>query len=83
VARKLLPGIEANSIQREWMGFRPSTPDSLPVIGRSPRCRDVFYAFEHGHLGLTLSAITAQLIAGIVSDRPDPFDITPYRIGRF
>lgn len=83
VARKLLPGINGNSIRREWMGFRPSTPDSLPVIGRSPRCRDVFYAFGHGHLGLTLSAITAQLIAGIVSDRPNPFDITPYRIGRF
>lgn len=82
-ARKVLPGIEGNSIHREWMGFRPSTPDSLPVIGRSPRCRDVFYAFGHGHLGLTLSAITAQLIAGIISDRPNPFDISPYRIGRF
>lgn len=83
IARKLLPGIEANSVQREWMGFRPSTPDSLPVIGRSPRCRDVFYAFGHGHLGLTLSAITAQLIAGIIGDRPNRFDISPYRIGRF
>jgi D-amino-acid dehydrogenase len=83
VARKMLPGIEANSIHREWMGFRPSTPDSLPVIGRSPRCRDVFYAFGHGHLGLTLSAITAQLVAGVIGDRPNPFDITPYRIGRF
>ena len=83
VARKLLPGIDGNSIQREWMGFRPSTPDSLPVIGRSPRCRDVFYAFGHGHLGLTMSAITAQLIAGIIGGRPNSIDITPYRIGRF
>ena len=82
-ACKLLPGMEGNSVQREWMGFRPSTPDSLPVIGRSPRCRDVFYAFGHGHLGLTLSAITAQIVAGIISERPDPFDLTPYRIGRF
>jgi D-amino-acid dehydrogenase len=82
-ARTVLPGLTGQTIQREWMGYRPSTPDSLPVIGRSPRCKSVFYAFGHGHLGLTLSAITAQLIAGIVSERPDPFDMDPYRIDRF
>ena len=65
------------------MGYRPSTPDSLPVIGRSPHCNQVFYAFGHGHLGLTMSAITAQLIAGMVSGRAAPFDLTPYRINRF
>ena len=79
----VLPGTRLQPIQREWMGHRPSTPDSLPVIGRSPRCNNVFYAFGHGHLGLTLSAITAQLIAGMVSGRADPFDLTPYRIARF
>jgi D-amino-acid dehydrogenase len=83
IARKVLPGIKGNSVQREWMGFRPSTPDSLPVIGRSPRCRDVFYAFGHGHLGLTLSAITAQAVGAIIGGDPGPFDMTPYQIGRF
>ena len=82
-ARSMLPGIAGQAIQREWMGYRPSTPDSLPVIGRSPRCRNVYYAFGHGHLGLTLSAITATLIAGIVSQHPAPFDMHPYRIERF
>lgn len=82
-ARSVLPGITEQTIQREWMGYRPSTPDSLPVIGRSPRCKDVFYAFGHGHLGLTLSAITAQLITGMVSGHPGPFDTAPYRINRF
>lgn len=80
---KVLPGTRLQTVQREWMGHRPSTPDSMPVIGRSPRCRDVFYAFGHGHLGLTLSAITAQLIAGMASDRAQPFDLHPYRINRF
>jgi D-amino-acid dehydrogenase len=80
---KVLPGTRTQSVQREWMGHRPSTPDSLPVIGRSPHCSNVFYAFGHGHLGLTLSAITAQLIAGLVSGRTEPFDLTPYRIARF
>jgi D-amino-acid dehydrogenase len=82
-ARNVLPGITGQSIQREWMGYRPSTPDSLPVIGRSPRCENVFYAFGHGHLGLTLSAITAQLVAGMVNGDPEPFDLSPYRIARF
>jgi D-amino-acid dehydrogenase len=81
--RSVLPGTRSQTVQREWMGHRPSTPDSLPVIGRSPRCNNVFYAFGHGHLGLTLSAVTAQLIAGMVSGRADPFDLTPYRIARF
>jgi len=83
LACNLLPGISGQTIQREWMGFRPSTPDSVPVIGRSPRCSNVFYAFGHGHVGLTLSAVTAQLIAGMVGGRPDPFDMKPYRIDRF
>lgn len=83
LACSLLPGIGGQGIQREWMGFRPSTPDSVPVIGRSPHCSNVFYAFGHGHVGLTLSAVTAQLIAGMVGGRPDPFDMKPYRIDRF
>jgi D-amino-acid dehydrogenase len=83
LACNLLPGISGQTIQREWMGFRPSTPDSVPVIGRSPRCGNVFYAFGHGHVGLTLSAVTAQLIAGMVGGRPAPFDMKPYRIDRF
>ncbi len=82
-AREVLPGLDASQVEREWMGRRPSTPDSLPVIGRSPRCRDVCYAFGHGHLGLTLAAISAQLVAGIMRDVPEPFDLTPYRIARF
>jgi D-amino-acid dehydrogenase len=82
-ARSVLPGLAGQEIQREWMGFRPSTPDSLPVIGRSPKCNNVFYAFGHGHLGLTLAAITAQLVAGMVTGFPDPFDLAPYRIARF
>ena len=82
-ARRVLPGIAEQTVQREWMGFRPSTPDSLPVIGRSPRCRNVFYAFGHGHLGLTLSAITAQWVANLVSGRANGVDMTPYRIERF
>ena len=55
LAALYLPGLRAEGRTR-WMGHRPTTPDSLPVIGRSPRRRDVLYAFGHGHIGLTARA---------------------------
>lgn len=65
------------------MGFWPSTPDSLPVIGASPQGNEVVHAFGHGHLGLTLSAITALMVADAVAGRPPRFDPGSYSIGRF
>jgi glycine/D-amino acid oxidase-like deaminating enzyme len=67
----------------KWMGCRPSLPDSLPVIGRIPAAPSIVGAFGHQHLGLTLSAITAELVAAIVRNRPPPLDIAPYAISRF
>jgi D-amino-acid dehydrogenase len=66
----------------EWMGCRPSTPDSLPVIGTDPRDPRIIFAFGHGHLGLTLSAATARHVAALVAGRPDPM-LRPFGIGRF
>ena len=82
-AHAALPGLSGRAPVTEWMGFRPSTPDSLPVIGASPRAPEVFHAFGHGHLGLTLSAITALMIADAVAGRPSRFDPTPYSVARF
>jgi len=67
----------------EWMGHRPATPDGLPVIGASKRHANVFYAFGHGHVGLTQAATTGRLIADLVGGRRPPLDLTPYAIGRF
>jgi D-amino-acid dehydrogenase len=60
-ARSLFPDL--GEPDREWMGFRPSIPDSLPVIGASRGGDDVILAFGHGHLGVTLAPITAELVA--------------------
>jgi D-amino-acid dehydrogenase len=81
-AREALPGL-SDRVTREWLGYRPSTPDSLPVIGRSARSRSVFYAFGHQHLGLTLGAITGRLIAAAVGGRDPEIDLTPFRADRF
>jgi D-amino-acid dehydrogenase len=67
----------------EWMGFRPSLPDSLPAIGRSAADPRVVYAFGHGHLGLTQSAATARLVADIMSGRVPPLDLAPFNPQRF
>ena len=65
------------------MGHRPATPDSLPVIGASASRGDVYYAFGHGHVGLTLAATTATLLADLVTGRAPDVDLTPYAISRF
>ncbi len=78
---RLLPGLGEPA--REWLGFRPSMPDSLPVIGPSPRDPRIIYAFGHGHIGLTLAGITGRIVADLVSNRTVPIDIDPLRPDRF
>jgi D-amino-acid dehydrogenase len=81
-SRAVLPGLKPE-MRSTWMGFRPSMPDSLPVIGPSPRHPNVYYAFGHGHLGLTLGAVTGRMIADLVAGRPPVVEPTPYQITRF
>jgi D-amino-acid dehydrogenase len=82
LATRYLPGLRAKGGTR-WMGHRPTTPDSLPVIGRSPRRRDVLYAFGHGHTGLTFGPTTGRLIAELAAGRSPSLDLMPFAIERF
>ncbi len=82
VAKRLYPGLDV-SRRTEWMGFRPSMPDSLPVIGASPRYTNAFLAFGHGHIGLTTAAATGRAIADLAAGRPTAFDLAPFRPDRF
>jgi D-amino-acid dehydrogenase len=68
---------------KQWMGFRPSLPDTLPVIGRSPTSARVIYAFGHGHLGLTQCAATAHLVRDLALGNAPSIDMHPYRAERF
>ena len=81
-AKRFLPGLQTEG-GREWMGYRPSLPDSLPVIGPSPRHAGLFHAFGHGHLGLTQAAATGRLIRALVSGEASPIDCSPFRANRF
>jgi D-amino-acid dehydrogenase len=81
-AARFLPDLRTTG-GRHWMGFRPSMPDSLPVIDVAPGHSRVILAFGHGHLGLTQSAGTAEIIADLVDGVPPAIDITPFRATRF
>ncbi len=80
--QRMLPDIRTTQ-GTQWMGRRPSMPDSLPVIGPSLRHGNVYYAFGHGHVGLCGAAPTGRIIADLVAGRKPPIDISPYRPGRF
>ncbi len=80
-ARAIFPDL--GEPDRTWMGFRPSLPDSLPVIGPSRGGAEVIHAFGHGHIGLTLAPITARIVADLVGGRAPELDITPYLPTRF
>ena len=80
-ARALFPQLGQPS--RNWMGFRPSMPDSVPVIGPSRAGEDVIHAYGHGHIGVTLAPITARIVADLVAGRAPDVDITPCRADRF
>ncbi len=81
-AKRFMPGLRTEG-GTQWMGFRPSLPDSLPAIGVSATDERVVYAFGHGHLGLTQSAATARLVADIIFGRLPPLDLAPFRPQRF
>ncbi len=81
-AEAVMPGLRVEG-GVPWMGFRPSLPDSLPVIGQSTRAPQVLYAFGHGHLGLTQCAGTARLVADLVLSHAPAIPLDPYRPERF
>jgi glycine/D-amino acid oxidase-like deaminating enzyme len=81
-ARRWFPGLRTGGKTR-WLGFRPSMPDSLPVIGRSPRFSNVYLAFGHGHCGMMLGPRTGALVADLAAGRDPGIDMSPYRPDRF
>lgn len=81
-AERFLPGLKTEG-GKQWMGFRPSIPDSLPVIGPSRSSNSVIYAFGHGHLGLTQSAATARLVSQMIKGEDTAISVDPFRASRF
>lgn len=82
--RSILPQTESHlSKASEWMGMRPTLPDSLPIIDTHPHHPQIGFAFGHQHVGLTLAAATAQLLAARMLKNEECLDLTPYNVSRF
>jgi D-amino-acid dehydrogenase len=81
-AKRMLPAMDTQE-ESVWMGFRPSLPDSLPVLGFSGKSKNIIYAFGHQHLGITLAAISARIVADLFANREPSVPIAPYRPNRF
>ncbi|MCI0380319.1 MAG: FAD-dependent oxidoreductase [Gemmataceae bacterium] len=82
-ARHYLYEPECDPVEEEWFGWRPMTPDSLPIIDRSPALDNVVIAAGHNMLGLSMAPATGKLVAQMLSGAPTHLDPTPYRATRF
>jgi len=80
-AKFLLDGLPEH--EDEWLGFRPTLPDYLPVIGPSKNYKNVFYSFGHHHLGWTLGAISGKIISKMISNENTNLELDPYSSLRF
>ena len=79
---ELFPEV-ANEETHRWMGRRPTLPDFLPALGRAADTQNLYLAFGHQHLGLTLSAVTARLLCDLIQGRSTSIDLSPFALTRF
>jgi D-hydroxyproline dehydrogenase len=76
-------GLPFSQHTTRWIGARPTLPDYLPAVGRSRAAANLIYAFGHQHLGVTLAAITGELVAAVAVDASPSVDLKPFDLGRF
>ena len=81
-ARRMFPALTGSQV-RYWMGFRPSTPDSLPVLGPASGRPGLHFAFGHGHFGMTGGPPSGRLVAQLITGQPTGIDAAPYAAQRF
>ncbi len=80
-AKDMLDGLPEH--KDEWLGFRPSLPDFLPIIGPSKNYKNVFYCFGHHHLGWTLGAISGKIVSKMIAEEKTNLNLKPYSSSRF
>ncbi len=78
-----LPGMEELEQEAVWYGYRPATPDDLPIIGRSEKFENLILATGHGTLGMTYGLITGKLVSQIITKKKPCIDLTPLKAERF
>ncbi|TEA79015.1 NAD(P)/FAD-dependent oxidoreductase [Allopusillimonas ginsengisoli] len=82
-AKRLFPALDTSRKDRFWLGFRPSTPDSLPILGGLDNMPGLFLGFGHGHTGITGAPVSAEILANLITGTANTIDVAPYAINRF
>jgi D-amino-acid dehydrogenase len=82
MAKRMFPGLNVEDTE-EWMGPRPSTPDSVPFLGEISGFENLYAAFGHGHTGMTMGPKTGEVIASLIAGEAPGVDMHPYRLDRF
>lgn len=82
MAKRMFPDINVEDTD-EWMGPRPSTPDSVPFLGEVPGHPNLYAAFGHGHTGMTMGPKTGEVIASLIAGESPGVEMAPYRLDRF
>lgn len=82
LAKRMFPDLNTEDTE-EWMGPRPSTPDSVPYLGKVPGFANLFAAYGHGHTGMTMGPQTGEVVAALIAGESPGVDMAPYRIDRF
>ncbi len=84
IFRRVLPGLrQPGADATRWMGHRPGTPDSLPVIGPARLMANAWYGFGHGHMGLTWGPTTGRLLSEVIAGGRSNIDLAPFAADRF
>ena len=81
--KEYLPGMENLEQETIWSGYRPATPDDLPIIERNKKFKNLILATDHGTLGMTQGPTTGQLVAQIITGEQPSIDLAPFRADRF
>ena len=77
-AHALLPALSEATLVNHWAGLRPGSPANIPVISRHPAIANLYLNSGHHRYGVTMAPGSAQLMANMLFDAPQPFDVTPY-----
>jgi glycine oxidase len=80
---KIVPAIADMPLVETWAGFRPATPDGLPIIGEDPDVSGLLYATGHFRNGILLTPVTAAAIADIIQEATPPVDLDAFSMSRF
>jgi glycine oxidase len=83
IAVRVTPGTANRPVIAHWAGFRPGTPDGLPILGPDPEMPGLIYATGHFRNGILLAPLTAEIVAALVREEPSPVDLSPYGRDRF